>query len=192
MQTQLPAISTDKAATFDCRDEDLLWSRSFGKDEPRKLLKTLIFVTTKYFGLRGAGELYLFDKSCVKFELLDGDDVLITYTEKLSKTNCPGLRNINFQPKTVQHFEQSSTYKGFYNNYCAYVSKVPQNAFEKGFWFHPKKNWKNSAIWYSDKQKIGKNHFNVLIKESYKEAGLNDPKLTLRSIRQSIVVQLDG
>ena len=162
------------------------------------IIKTLIFVTTKYFGLRGPKELSNFNPGNVKFEWLTDNDILITYVERLSKTDQPGLRNINSEHKTVQHFEDPTDPRSFYNNFYSYLSHVPTpngGVFHnKSFWLMPNPNWQTSGVWFLENRIIGENQFNVLLKEAYKEADILDEncgKLTLRSIRPSVVVQLD-
>ncbi len=75
-------------------DEQLLWSKCFGKDDPQKLLTTLIYLCAKTFALRGGDELYQLRVDSISVQKLP-DQYRITYTERRSKNKQPGLTNIN-------------------------------------------------------------------------------------------------
>ena len=131
-------------------------------------------------------------------DFADKNEVITQFTLVLSKTDQPGLRNVHSKHKVVAHYEDIRTSRTFYNVYTYYMEKtgILERQEETGpFWVTPNPNWapNTSAPWVITNKQIGINQFNILIKRGFNLAQLKPEKgkLTLRSIRSTIVTQLD-
>lgn len=184
-----PANRKRKVDVFTPEDYEKMWLVMDDSD-PKILTSTMIFVTMRVFGLRGADELYRFNVNNIKIEDLDDNSCLISYIENSSKNRQPGLKNINVEKKCVQHFEYKSNERGFYYWLKTYLQRCPESVKNGGvFWLHPIKNWNSKQVWYSENRKLGINYFSYSMKSIYEKAGLTGD-YTLRSIRSSVVNDL--
>ena len=160
-----------------------------GAHSPKMLTTTMIYVTMRMFGMRGSDELNRFNLGNVKIEEIDDDYCQVQYIEACSKNRQPGLKNINKEKKDVKHYERKTNQRGFIYWLNVYLSHCPESLKKGVFWLHPVNNWEKKSIWYTEKKKIGVNHFNTLVKSMYNEANLVGDFM-LRSIRASLVNDL--
>ena len=142
------------------------------------MLGALIFATAKHFGIGGRNgggtQFYNFDpKKHLKISFRSEDTVVIEYSGK----SDGWLENSEFEfkdnIKTVVHSEAISNPRGFYYWLKLYEARLPSGT--SGFWQHPLTITckKSPNVWFHKNKKIGKNFFNILIKEMFEMAGIS-------------------
>ena len=77
--------------------EKELWNKCLGHETPEKLLDTLFYLNGIHFALRGGEEHSMLTMDQFKVQTRNHKKCLI-YTEKCSKNNSGGLRNIRHEP----------------------------------------------------------------------------------------------
>ena len=184
-------ISTYKSDTLEIEDEEKI-EALLGWETAEQLLTSLIYKTTYTWTFRGGTILSTLTTDNFTFHE-EKDRYTVTYTEKKSKNNQPGIRNINHSRKQVTHFDCKTDPTSFTALYHIYLSRChpsvrdPEQQIK--LFQHPIKNPK-SEIWFGTKNHLGRNYFNILMKKLYSEAGV-EGKFTLRSLRPSAVTRLN-
>ena len=157
-------------------EEEALWKVSFreAEEDPERLLGALIFVAAKTFRLCG-DELYKFDPTnnlAIKHE--SDKTVKITYSK-------PKNKKTRFKVTQVQTVAIDN-HRGFYYWFQQYEAK--KSSGSRGFWQHPltlRERSTRPGEWYNKKKQLGKNYFNIMMREMFKKAALPE-ELTLKCV----------
>lgn len=168
--------------------EDAMWDIPFKDAElnSERLLAALIFVISKYFGMKGEEMFNLDPDQNMEISISeDGKEVVTIYREGSETTvDTNGIRKHKKNLKHVVHAELVTDRRGFYYWYKLYESRLPQK--RSGFWQHPiTEIVKKQFVWYHQTKRLGVNYFNVLMKKMFSLAGLPD-RLTLRSVKSKV------
>ncbi|KAK3741563.1 hypothetical protein QZH41_002934 [Actinostola sp. cb2023] len=113
-----------QADAITVNDENEMWSKGvLGTHSPHVVINTLMFLSRKLFALRGGKELRELSHKQIEFDETPDGSMLVTFKEKVSKTNQGGLKRRKIEAKLVQHYEDPSDEKSFTYNYFFYINK---------------------------------------------------------------------
>lgn len=96
-------------------------TRTFNRDDPRSLLRAVVYFATKVLALRGGDELSTMTVGSITMARKDAN-YEIRYHEKKSKNKQPGLARINYQKKVVTHIEPASSRNSFSDYYLTFLT----------------------------------------------------------------------
>ena len=192
------ASESDLGPWLSKQQEDALWSISFGDAEENAtgMLAVLIYLTMRYFGTT-VDELYHFNPNKdMTFTHLPDQEVVIEYRKSNATDEDDdeddddqdrSWSELKFAPRLVVHFEKVTNPRGFYYWFTRYSAKLPNRTY--GFWQHPlSTNYrKTDGMWYHKRKRLGRNFFNVLMKDMFKISGKIPDSLTLKSVSSTVV-----
>jgi len=94
-----------------------------GTHSPDTVINTLLFLSGKLFALRGCQEQRDLSHDQFQFTQQDDGSMLVTYVEKVFKTNQGGLKRRRKEMKSVEHVEDPLDDKSFAFIYNFYIMK---------------------------------------------------------------------
>jgi integrase len=152
--------------------ENQLWDmKVLGDDEPLKLVRTLLFMCGKYFGIRGGDELRNVRQNCFSFIMKENGEMNVIYTENLSKCVHGGLSKRN-GPKVVTHTDIDVKERySFTSVFTKYTDKLPEGVdLANAMWFRARTDTRAQGPWYYNTP-MGKNTLQVVVKTIMGEVG---------------------
>lgn len=186
-------IETYKCDIITVIDEDKI-EALLGWATPEQLLTSLVYKTTFTWALRGGTA--LFSLTVNSFSFFDeGNKIRVVYTERQAKNYQPGLKNIHHQRRRVQHYDlkcDKLSFTALFHEYLARChSSVRDGDSEVKLFQHPlKRSGSNKLpIWFGSKNHLGRNYFNTLMKQLFKDADLPSD-YTIKCLRPSAIDKL--
>ena len=184
------SLTKKQAKPVPLSTETRLWERQYlGRDNPRKLTRTLIYLIGVNCGLRGGKELRNLkwgENAQLTLTRREGDDVL-EYREDISKTYKGGLHEHHVVPKTVTVFKSDDPSKCLVNLFIFYSSLRPVNDTTNAFFLqpHPKPT---ATTWFVN-QPLGHNSLTATIRNMMEAAG-EDDQYSNQSCRKTTVTRI--
>lgn len=172
------------AGVINLGQEEMLWKKCFGNETPDQLIDTLFYLNGIHFALRGGEEHSMLTMDQFKLETRNGKKCLI-YTEKCSKNNSGGLRNVRHQIKEVVQFESDNKTRCHVALFEKFQQVRPNDT--NRFYIMPKKNC-ISLTWFTNRP-IGKNKLAGFMKRISEKAGVPH-HVTNHSLRATCATRL--
>lgn len=180
-----------KAQPFTQEEEDQLWkSKQLGDFSPRVLVRTVLYLVGRSFGLRGGEEhrRLRFRPPQITLHEPAGKTPYLCYIEDVSKVSQGGLKHRRVQKKEVkQHGNLDNPERCFVRIYKKYMEMSPQDRRDNSFYLQPLQAQK-PHIWYS-RQPYGANTLAKFVKDMCDAAGITGYR-TNHSLRATTATRL--
>lgn len=210
MDSHFKQLHSEGVGTHPCQSdvisteqEELLWTKGvMGVDTPKQLLRTVFFYGGLSLCLRGGDEhralkVSQFNRLVVSDPQNPGQEIVCyEYTEHGSKNNKGGLQQIKKrqQNKVVRHYANPALgSKCFVALLDLYLSKRPpfpaDSVDSDAFYLRPLESGVEGKPWYYARV-MGHNTLKSMLKNMFKEAGINADRMTNHSLRATATTRM--
>ena len=164
-------LKTKQAEVIDSNKENFLWASGIlGNRTPLQLLDTVVFLIGLNYALRSGDEHRNLTRGQLQLKYCEDGQECLVYTEKFSKANRRGLKDVGVKRKIVTCYQNViNPERCLVKLYKQYLSLCPDVSDEGAFYLQPLKKSRPNR-WYGI-QPVGRNKLYKTVQRICGQAG---------------------